>query len=267
MRLLIDDSFATSHFTAPVRSGWVASPAGLTIDLVPGLSAAELSAGDAALAPSSALAALSASHVVLRNAAVVAEAVGAIAMRTPVRPDDIERSPVRLLGVSGVAEYLARAVLTSFYGITPSSWVRGDDAPETALAQVVIVEGAEALREAEGGFSEDLVRAWFILTAQPVVTHVTLLPREFPPFERRAIATYLGAINAAGARHRGEWLPALADRESVPRDRSSAFWAAQRRSLTPADERALLDLLRGGIGGKSGSFLASVQFTSESEPI
>ena len=115
------------------------------------------------------------------DVAVIADGNGAIAMRTPVRPDEVEATPVRLLDTSGIAELLARATLRPFYGIEPTGWVRDGDSPEAARAEVVIVEGAEALREPEAGFSEDLSRAWFILTAQPVVSHVLLVPRALPP--------------------------------------------------------------------------------------
>lgn len=265
MRLLIDDSFATSVYTAPVHAGWVAAPTGFAVDLVPGLTAATIEADIAALAPTSTLARLAPSHLVVRETAAVSEAVGDIAMRTPVRPDEIDRSPVRLLGASELAETLARAVLDPFYGITPTAWVRDDASPDAARAQVVIVAGAEAMREPEGGFSEDLVRSWFILTAMPVVTHVTLVPRSSPAADVRVVTEYLAALRASGLAHRGEWIPALVAREGIPRDHASAFWAAQRLALTPDDDPAITMLLRGGAAGNSGANLASVHCLNASE--
>ena len=56
------------------------------------------------LIPSSELLRLQATHDVVPAVAVVADASGAIAMRTPARPDAVEETPVRLLDVSGTAE-------------------------------------------------------------------------------------------------------------------------------------------------------------------
>ena len=181
MRLLIDDTFATATYTVPITSGWVSPPDGITVEIAHRLTDGFRIGGGIVLAPASEILHLQQTHEVAGDVAVIADGNGAIAMRTPVRPDEVEATPVRLLDTSGVAELLARATLRPFYGIEPASWVRDDDAPEAARAEVVIVEGAEALREPEAGFSEDLSRAWFILTAQPVVSHVLLVPRALPP--------------------------------------------------------------------------------------
>ena len=263
MRLLIDDTFATGVFTAPLAAGWVTLPEGISIESVSGLGAGAIGAEDAALASSSDILQLQESHIVLPDIAVVAEAIGAIAMRTPVRPDEVDATPVRLLATSGAAETLARATVSTFYGIEATSWIRAADAPDAGAAQVVIVEGAEALREPEAGFSEDLVRAWFILTAKPVVTHLLLAPRTVGLEDQQRLAALLAALRDAALQRRGEWVPTLADREGVPRERSSAFWAAQRFSLTDADRNALRELWRDGMRGTSGPNPASVQFISE----
>jgi predicted solute-binding protein len=263
VRLLIDDTFATAAFVTPVASGWVAPPVGISIEVVPGLSARSIGPEDAALAPSSEILRLQDSHVIVPAAAVVADAIGAVAMRTPVRPDEVEATPVRLLAASGTAEMLARATVKPFYGIEATNWVRDDGSSGANTAQVVIVEGAEALREPEAGFSEDLVRAWFILTAKPVVTHLLLAPGALSGEGLRALLAFLDALRAAGLQRRGEWIPTLADRENVARDRASAFWTAQRFAVTDDDRDALRDLLREGSQGTTGPNPAGVQFISE----
>jgi predicted solute-binding protein len=260
VRLLIDDAFATATYTTPIASGWVSGPPEVSVELVPALTAARVSTIDSALLPASELALLQPTHDVVTAVAVIADGVGAIAMRTPVRPDEIESTPVRLFDVSGSAEVLARATLRPFYGIEATSWVRDDHAPEAALAEVVIVEGAEALREPEGGFSEDLARAWFILTAAPTVTHVLLVPREQPAESCQNVTAFLERARGEGFRRRRDWRPALADREAIPRQRASDFWAAQRFLLEDRDRGALLELLRRGLAGKSGSLLSNVKF-------
>jgi predicted solute-binding protein len=260
MRLLIDDTFATKTYTTPISSGWVPIPPSIDASLVAHLSADEITPEDAALIPSSELQSLQATHDVFPGVAVIADGVSAIAMRTPVRPDEIEATPIRLLDTGGSAVLLARATVQPFYGITPTAWVREGDAPDAARAEVVIVEGAEALREPEAGFSEDLARAWFILTAQPVVSHVLLIPRS--AFEQHApqIVPFLAAARSLGIERRRDWRPQLADREGVGRDRASAFWTAQRLTMEAEDRRALFDLLTQGSPGRSGSFPLNVRF-------
>jgi hypothetical protein len=262
VRLLLDDTLPTANYTVPIGEGWVTAPPEIDITLVPRLDARSVAAGDAAFLPASELLTLHQTHDVLTGAAVVADGAGTVAMRTPVRPDEIEATPVRLLDTSGTAELLARATLRSFYGITTTTWVRDADDAMAARAEVVIVDGAEALREPEGGYSEDLSRAWFILTAQTVVSHILLVPRDLPPDRRRTIADFLVAARTEGIARRRDWRPAYADREGIGRDRAGAFWAAQRLELTGADRHALLDLLRRGSQETTDSFARSVRFSN-----
>lgn len=260
VRLLIDETFATATYTVPITSGWVSPPDEITVEIAHRLTTDPASEGQIVLAPASEILHLQQTHDVVGDIAVIAEGNGAIAMRTPVRPDEVEATPVRLLDTSGIAELLARATLRPFYGIEPTGWVRDRDAAEAARAEAVIVEGAEALRGPEAGFSEDLSRAWFILTAQPVVSHVLLVPRTLPPDLVREAVTFLVAARTESLARRSEWRSQLADREEVGRDRASAFWAAQRLKLEPADRRALLDLLGQGSRGTSSSSPANVKF-------
>lgn len=266
MRLLIDDIFASKSYTVPISSNWVSTGPEYDVSLVEHLTADELTPQDAALIPSSELRFLCATHDVIPEVAILAAGIGAVAMRTPVRPDDIESTPIRLLDAGSGAELLARATLLPFYGITPTAWVRADDAPEAARAEVVIVEGAEALREPEAGFSEDLARAWFILTAQPVVSHVLLIPRELPEEDARRIVRFLEEARSVGTERRRDWRMPLADREGVGRDRASAFWAAQRFTLAADDRPALLDLLAKGSRGTSAWFPSTVTFREGTSP-
>src|SRR5215211_3627245 len=263
---MIDETFATSTYTVPITAGWISPPDGITVDIANRL-VADFSAEESAiLAPASDILRLQQTHQVAGDVAVLADGNGAIALRTPVRPDEVEATPVRLLETSGVAELLARATLKPFYGIEPTSWVRDGDSTEAARAEVVIVEGAEALREPEAGFSEDLSRAWFILTAQPVVSHLLLVPNSLPAADLSHVLRFLDVTRAEGLARKKEWRPQLADREGVGRDRASAFWAAQRLRLEPADRRALLELLGKGSRGTSGPLPANVTFMEGAGP-
>jgi predicted solute-binding protein len=260
VRLLIDDTFATSTYTVPITSGWVSPPEDITVEIANRLTTDSASEERIVLAPASVILHLQQTHAVAADVAVIADANGAIAMRTPVRPDEVEATPVRLLDTSGAAELLARATLRPFYGIEPTTWVREGDSPEAARAEVVIVEGAEALRDPEAGFSEDLSRAWFILTAQPAVSHVLLVPNSLRPADLSHVLTFLDAARTEALARRPEWRPQLADREGVGRDRASAFWTAQRLKMEPADRQALLDLLGRGSRGTSDPPPANVVF-------
>lgn len=260
MRLLIDDTFATGTYTVPITSGWANPPDGMTVEIVTRLTAANVGAEDAALVPSGEIPALQQTHLVVPSVAVVAAGTGAIAMRTPDRPDEIEATPVRLLDASGTAELLARATLKPFYGIEPAGWVRDDEDPQAARAEVVIVDGAEALREPEGGFSEDLCRAWFILTAQPVVTHVLVAPLDMDDARLGAIIAFLDEVRSVGTARRREWRAAFAERQDVTSARAGAFWSAQRLALEDEDRQALLALLRKGSSGTSAPPRNNVQF-------
>src|SRR5215213_3426065 len=260
VRLLIEETFATATYTVPIASGRVVPPEGITVEIANRLTTDSASEERIVLAPASEILHLQQTHDVATDVAVIADANGAIAMRTPVRPDEVKATPVRLLDTSGVAELLARATLRPFYGIEPASWVRESDSPEAARAEVVIVEGAEALREPEAGFSEDLSRAWFILTAQPVVSHLLLVPNSLPAADLISMLTFLDAARTEGLARRREWRPELADREGVGRDRASAFWAAQRLKLELADRQALLDLLGKGSRGTSNPPPTNVVF-------
>jgi hypothetical protein len=264
--LLIDETFATATYTVPITSGWVSPPDGITVEIANRLATDAASEERVVLAPASEILHLQQTHDVAADVAVIADGNGAIAMRTPVRPDEVESTPVRLLDTSGIAEVLARATLRPFYGIEPASWVRDGDSPEAARAEAVIIEGAEALREPEAGFSEDLSRAWFILTAQPVVSHVLLVPRTLPPNRLQETLTFLDAARTEGLARRPEWRPQLADREGVGRDRASAFWTAQRLKLGLPDRRALLDLLGKGSRGTSSPLPANVRFIDGAGP-
>jgi hypothetical protein len=259
VRVLIEDTFATSTYTVPLTFGWVTPPAGLEVELIHGLSGEQIGESEMALAPSAAIAQLQRSHQVEPVVAVVAAGVGAVAMRTPVRPDEIDATPVRLLDAAD-AELLARATLRPFYGIKATAWLE-NDSPGASHAQVVVVAGAEALREPEAGYGEDLTRAWFILTALPVVSHVLLLPRQLSADERQSIVAFFEAARDAGLSRRREWRTALADREGIPRDRAGAFWAAQRLTLDEADRQALRELLTRGTRDGFAPRTTSVPFT------
>lgn len=260
MRLLIDETFGTSTYTHPIAAGDLTPPDGLEVMLIPRLGPELVGAQDAALIASPAVLYLQDSHEIAPEIAVIAQDTGAVAMRVPVRPDEIEATPVRLLETGLLAEWLARALLRGFYGIEATAWIQDGNDPAVVKAEVVIVEGAEALREPEGGLSEDLVRAWYILHNQFVVSHLLLLPRDTSPEEAQHVFNFLAAAREAGLASRREWRPALAEREGIVSAQAGTFWTAQVLTLAADDRESLLALLNDGRGGTSAPAPTNVTF-------
>jgi len=245
MRLLLHDTLATLPFTLAFAEGWLAPPAGLSVERRRELPATALDPGDAALLPTPEAALLAESHPIVPAATCLFDHAGPVSLRTPVRPDEVERTPVRLAGVSSAAELLARSTLRAFYGIEPVAWERGDR-PE---AQAVVLEGVEALRPAEGGFAEDLARAWFILTALPFVSHLLVVPTDEAQAAAERVVAVLDAARAAAHERRREWRQPFVEREGIPRDRFDEVMTGQRHALEPDDRRALTALLSHGARG------------------
>lgn len=242
MRVLLHETLVMAPFFHPLRAGWVAAP--VPYEVRAPLQADDLGPEDVALLPSAELAWLQETHRVVPDAAVVAGPVGAIALRTPVRPDAVEETPVRLWDVDRTAAFLARATLHPFYGITALTWETGD----TVAAQAVIVEGAEALRAPEAGFQEDLCRAWFIMTGLPLISHVLVAPAAWARDKMQPALTMLIAASDAARDKRRDLRHDLADAHGLDPDRIAALFIEQRRSLVETDHRALLAFLQRGRG-------------------
>jgi predicted solute-binding protein len=245
MRLIVHDTLATAPLLFPVQEGWVEGVE--EIVPMPEVWGSEVGPEDAALIPSAEVAHVQDSHAIVSDVAVVAQAQGAIAMRCPVRPDEIAETPVRLYHVSGTAEVLARATLRPFFGIIPTEWSR----EEQADAQVVIVEGIEAVREPEAGYAEDLCRAWYILTGQPVVTHVLIVPREARQHDVERVVALLDEARRLAHERRRDLRRTIAEQHGVSRDRLATLFTAQRYRLEEHDRQALLLLLQRGTRGSA----------------
>ncbi len=262
MRLLLHDTLATMPWTVPAREGWLDAPDGVEVVLLPDLNAGAVGPGDAALLPSPEAALLEASHAIWPTVAAVFSSDGPVSLRTPVRPDEVTRTPVRLAGCSSVGELLARATLRTFYGIEPTAWTSAED----AVAEVVVLEGADALRPPEGGFAEDLSRAFFIMTGLPAITHLLALPdppEDAPaaePVDGARLAAALDWLERARAlshERRKEWRGALVD-DGVASDRLGAMFAGMRTALEPDDRKALTALL--SHGGRGTPYPTSPKF-------
>jgi predicted solute-binding protein len=254
---LLHESLATSPLTYPFENGWLA-PAREIIRR-PHLEAADVPPDAAALLPSSEITLLQETHLVHPAIAVIAEQRGTVALRTPARPDEIEPTPVHLLDTSGSAELLARATLEQFYGILPTGWTRSTD----GTARAVVVEGALALRAPEAGYAEDLVRAWYILTGQPWVSHLLAVPRDALSDEIETVVGDVAQALAVSHERRRDLRRELAERHDVDRDLLTDAFAAQRYRLDEPDRRALLMLLQKGNRGSAYPYPWGIAYTDE----
>jgi predicted solute-binding protein len=249
MTLYIDDALMTAQVRIPLTEGWLETD--IPFEVRKGLVAADVGPGDVALiaAPESTL--LGRTHVIATEVAVVAEAISAIAMRTPVRPDGVDETPIRMLDAGPTAEVLIRALLRPFFGITATTFVTSDEDEGAADAQVVVVDGALGLTDPEAGFHEDLARAWFVLTGQAVVHYVLVVGVEV---EARGpepeIALLQQAVQVGQERRRDvRRMIAEADEAGLDRDRLADLTNRTRFELTAEDRQSLRNLLARGTWG------------------
>jgi hypothetical protein len=260
MRLLIDDSLATSPLVEALRGEFA------TLDLEPeirrGLTAADVSGEDAALLPTGEYGAIAETHAIEPGLAVVFDQRGPVALRTPIRPDGVEQTPIRLIDAGSSAELLARATLDPFFGITPAGFFR-NDAPD---AEAVVVEGAQALTPPEAGFSEDLAKAWYVLTSEPYVSHILVTPLTIEAAARDRFVQAATALREAAIEHRRAIRTRIVTSTGLDRDALITLFEATRWSLGTPDRRALLLLLQlGNRRGEVGPYVSSLRFAGEGE--
>ncbi len=246
MRLLLHDSLATLPLVEPLRAGWV-DTAGIDVVFDSDLGAGRVGSEDIALIPVGELTMLAGRFQVVPDIGVIADGAGSVSLRVPVRPDEIDVTSVRLLDVGSTAEILARAVLRPYFGIEASRWSREPD-PD---AQAVVIEGEAALAEPEGGFAEDLCRAWFIMTGQAVVLHVLIAPIGM---ERSVIDPVLQLLTAAqkiDKSQRREMRRPIAERVGMTTEQINAFFERLFFSLEADDLDSLEQMLRRGVPGSA----------------
>jgi len=244
MTILIDDTLATAQIAVPFSEGWLES----TVETItrPNLRASDVGRNDVALLPVPEATLLTESHVIAPEVAIVFDGIGPIAMRTPIRPDGVEETIVRLLDAGPTAEVVMRALLRPYFGITATRFASSDDDPRAAEAQVVVVDGATGLEQPESGFQDDLARAWFILTGQALVSHVTVVGVEaLARGAEREIETLRSAA-ALGVERRRDVRGIVAGRWAVDRDALAEFSNRVRFSLTPEDRQSVQSLVARG---------------------
>jgi len=246
LRLLLHDSLATLPLVEPLRAGWV-DTAGIEVVFDPDLTAGRVGSEDVALIPSGELTMLGGRFQVVPDIGVIADGAGPVSLRVPVRPDEIEATSVRLLDVGSTAEILARAVLRPYFGIEASRWTREAD-PD---AQAVVIEGEAALVEPEGGFAEDLCRAWFIMTGQAAVLHVLIAPIGMERSVLEPVLTLLNAAQKVDKGQRREMRRPVAERVGMTTEQINAFFERLFFSPEADDLDSLEQMLRRGVPGSA----------------
>ncbi len=265
MTLLIDDTLTTAIVATPFREEWVTTD--VPIAVREGLTAPDVTVEDVALLPAAEATLLGETHVLLTEIAIVLDGTGPIVMRTPARPDDVDNVIVRLLDTGPTAEMLVRALLRPYFGITASGFVLAGQDPGAADAQAVVLDGAAGLAQPEFGFQSDLVRDWFVLTGQAVVSHVLVAGvRAFA----RGLDPELAALREAvrlGQERKREVRGIVAARwEVTDRGALATMTNRQRFELTQADRNSLANMAtRGSWGSRFGSRLPTYADTLPDE--
>jgi predicted solute-binding protein len=201
LALSIDDRLMTAAYWMPLREGWSVSPMPVQVERH-GSPRQYREAPVVLLADSILASQLLDSHFIIRDHAIVTRRESMLTMVTNDRPDNVESATLSTHDLSLSAKALAELVIPTFYGITIQSWT--EDPLDVDESTIRITEGPEALLPTadEAHYHEDLGRAWFLMTATPYVSHVTLAPRsalqEDPAAVRRAtdvLTNLLGASN------------------------------------------------------------------------
>lgn len=254
MTILLDDALLTAPFRVPLIEGWIETD--ILFELRAGLRAEDVGPGDIALIASPESTLLATTHIVASEVAVVVEGISPIVMRTAVRPDEVEETLIRLLNVSGTGEMLIRALLKPFFGITASSaqFITSDDDPRAASAEVVVLEGLDALMEPESGFQSDLAQAWYILTGSYFVSHVVVIGLEAQARGQAdpALAVLRAAAEISIERRR-EMRTIMAGGsdvgDAVDRERLAEMTNSLSFTLDADDQRSLLNMIARGSWG------------------
>lgn len=252
MTLYIDDNLTTGMISTPLREGRLETE--IPFEIVSNLTADRIGRGDVALISVAEAASLVDTHYIDPSIAVVSGLspdipLSTIAMRTPVRPDGIEQSPIRMIDTTPTAELLVRALLRPFFGITADGFIHDADDPIAADAQCVVVDGLLGLTEPELGHQEDLVKAWYVLTGTPVVYAVTVVGVEADGGD--AELGLLKEALAIGIERRRDVRRILAgEDESIDRDKLAALTNGLKYELEVSDIHSASNLLARGTWGK-----------------
>jgi hypothetical protein len=238
----VEDNLTTALIAEPIRQGWLEPSEGL--ELVPVLTAEAVAQADAmALLGSIDGCLLADRFTIITDVGVASRHNGAVALRSAVRPDELNDVTIGLDSVSRTAEAIARATVARFFGVTESGWSR-----DAAATEAEVLEHNDAfIEEPEPAVVNDLVRAGFIMSGLPVATHVLVVPNELLANDPESVASVVDQLKTAastGVERRREIRRNLHEHFPGDRDRLVAFHTEQSLSLTKTVRKGWLDLLR-----------------------
>lgn len=248
MTLYIDDNLITGMIAIPLREGWLETD--IDYDIVTNLTADRVGRGDVALISVAEAASLVDTHYIDPSIAVVAGSppVSNIAMRTPVRPDGIDESPIRMIDTTPTAELLIRALLRPFFGISADGFIHDPNDPHANDAQCVVIDGQLGLTDPELGQQEDLVKAWYVLTGVPVVYAVAVVGVE-AQFGENELALLRSALDLGVERRRDVRRILAGEDESIDRDKFATITNGLKYTLDSASVQSANNLLARGTWG------------------
>jgi hypothetical protein len=255
MALLIDDTLTTSLLAVPFTEGWVETPIPVTVK--EGLQAGDVTSEDVALLSVAETTLLVDTHVIISDIGIVLDGIGPIAMRTPIRPDGVDATVVRMLDAGSTAELLVRALLRPYFGISATSFARSDTDPGASTAEVVVVDGALGLQQPEAGHQSDLVRDWFVFTGHATVSHAVVIGLHALARGPEDALAALAMAEELGRERRREIRGIAAARWGVDdREAFADMTNRQRFALTQEDRNSLANLVaRGTWGSRFGKRL------------
>jgi hypothetical protein len=174
---------------------------------------------------------------------------GVVAMMSPVRPDELDRPTIRVWTSGPTAELLARATVAQYFGFRPERWV---DSADNA-AEAVIVDEVAAIGPLESGHREDLVRAWFVLTGLPFVSHVLAVGPDADPDEVATVADWFESSGALDRDQRRAVRERIAAESGASLDEVATLLTGLRWTMGVDERRAVAELFsRSGVAGQVG---------------
>ena len=251
MTLYIDHNLMTGMISTPLGEGWIETE--VPFEVVPNLTADKVGRGDVALISVAESASLVDTHFIDPAIAVISgkepgDAISPMVMRTPVRPDGIEQSPIRMIDTTPTSELLTRSLLRGFFGIMADGFVYDSGDEAASRAEVVVIDGPLGLTEPELGYQEDLVRAWYVLTGASAVYAVAVVGVEADG-GREEIALLQEALKVGIERRRDVRRILATEDESVDRDKLAAITNSLRYELGPDDVVSAGNMLARGTWG------------------
>ncbi len=173
--------------------------------------------------------------------AVFSHHASPVVLRTPERPDRIDRAVVSVAGCRPASAALARATVEPFFGLRVVAWQQ-DGGTETDTTLRVVEDEAALVRLDE--HHHDLGRAWFILTGLPFVSHLLVCPPEVSLEARQAFARWAQRLPGELRDRAAEIASDLAAEQPLDAGRVLSYLTEALNVLTPPARRAIEELLR-----------------------